>query len=141
MSIQNLALLILALVAGLLGGWLASGPTFKPASIPTVQEFEIVTGEWKWVSGTGDREIEAYRWDPDVLIVPKGTTVAFKIFGVNGSEHTLSIEAFDVQAVVKRGEVTRVRFVADKAGIFPMVCLNHPDLEHRGPMVGYLVVQ
>ena len=141
MSIQNLALLVLALVAGLLGGWLSSGLTFKPAPIPTVQEFEMVTGEWEWVSDTGDREIEAYRWDPGVLVVPKGTTVVLAIFGVNGSEHTLSIEAFDIQAVVKRGEVTRVRFVADKAGIFPMVCLNHPDLEHRGPMVGYLVVQ
>jgi heme/copper-type cytochrome/quinol oxidase subunit 2 len=134
-------LVILAALAALLAigiGRLSVPP--KTSLKPTTVEFEMVTGEWKYESPDGSTVIEAYRWDPATLVVPRGSRVILKIFGVKGALHTLSIPAFGVSAVVKRGELTVVEFVADKAGIFPILCLNHPDIEHEGPMIGYLVV-
>jgi hypothetical protein len=52
------------------------------------------------------------------------------------------IDAFTgVRAAVMRGQTTTVQFTADKMAIFPVLCLDHPDVDHKGPMIGYLVVQ
>jgi len=136
-----LALALLAALAAFLTvsmGRLSPPP--KPSLQPTTVEFEMVTGEWEYESPDGSTAIEVYRWDPSTLVVPRGSRVILKIFGVKGDLHTLSIPAFGVSAVVKRGELTIVEFVADKSGIFPILCLNHLDREHEGPMIGYLVV-
>ena len=142
MSSQTVLLAMLAAIVGGLGR-LTILSTQAPVSRITATnvEFQMVTGEWKYQSPDGQQVIESYRWDPATLIVPRGSRVTLKIYGVNGSLHTLSIEAFQVKAEVKRGEITTVQFVAAQAGIFPIVCLNHPDFEHKGPMIGYLVVQ
>lgn len=142
MNLQTLLLVVLALLAGWLGGVMAipSVTKAKPAQTMTY-EFEMVTGEWKYESPDGSTVIEAYRWDPATLVVPRGSRVILKIYGVKGALHTLAIKEFNVNAVVKRGELTVVEFVADRSGIFPILCLNHPDTEHQGPMIGYLVVQ
>lgn len=143
MNLQTILLIAVAAVAGWLGGWLAiSQATPKaPKAAPTLIEFEMVTGEWEYESPDGTTVIEAYRWDPATLVVPQGSTVRLKIYGVKGSLHTLSIPAFEITAQVRRGELTVVEFVANKTGIFPILCLNHPDTEHQGPMIGYLIVQ
>ncbi len=107
---------------------------------PAAQEFQLVTGEWSWKSADGTQEIEVYRWDPAMLIVKQGARVTLKIYGVKGERHTLAIEAFGVRADILRGRITTVSFVADKAGTFEILCLDHPDREHQGPMVGYLIV-
>lgn len=142
MNLQTLLLVALALLAGWLGGVIAiqSATKAKPPQA-TTYEFEMVTGEWKYESPDGSTVIEAYRWDPATLVVPRGSRVILKIYGVKGALHTLAIKEFNVNAVVKRGELTVVEFVADRSGIFPILCLNHPDTEHQGPMIGYLVVQ
>lgn len=127
------------LVAVLLGLILVS--FLVPRERLPVQEFELVTGEWEWQSDDGTQKIEVYRWDPALLIVRPGTRVTLKIFGVKGAHHTLHIEAFGVHAEILRGQTTMVSFSANKAGIFPILCLDHPDREHKGPMVGYLVVR
>lgn len=138
MNLQTILLIVAALIAGWMGGLLA---LTKTPPKPSTLEFEMVTGEWKYESPDGSTVIEAYRWDPATLVVPRGSRVTLKIFGVKGALHTLSIPAFGVNAVVKRGALTVVEFVADQTGIFPILCLNHPDTEHSGPMTGYLVVQ
>jgi heme/copper-type cytochrome/quinol oxidase subunit 2 len=143
MNLQTVLLLLLALILGLAVSWLAFSLAPRGTSGLPVADvtFEMVTGEWKYTSPDGQTVIESYRWDPATLVVAKGSNVTLQIFGVNGSHHTIHIEALKVHAEVTRGQKTTAQFTADKKGIFPILCLDHPDSEHKGPMIGYLVVQ
>ena len=79
---------------------------------------------------TGKWVVETYRYTPGTVVVNEGDTVTLEIAGINGKEHPFHLEGYDVKGVVKRGEVTRVTFKADKAGIFKLVCdIHRPTME------------
>ena len=68
-------------------------------------------------------------WLPSTLIVHKGDKVKIKLINnvkADPNQHGYSIAAFNVAAVVTRGEPKEIEFVADKAGLFPIVCQLHP---------------
>ncbi|MBI3359998.1 MAG: cupredoxin domain-containing protein [Chloroflexi bacterium] len=69
--------------------------------------------------------VETYRWDPGTIVVNQGDVVTLEIIGINGKEHPFTIEGYNISDVVKRGQVTRVTFAADKAGIFKIKCSAH----------------
>ena len=73
----------------------------------------------------GRWEVETYRWDPGTIVVNQGDVVTLEILGINGKEHPFTIEGYNVSDVVKRGQITRVTFTADKAGIFKITCGVH----------------
>ncbi len=78
-------------------------------------------------------------WVPSTLVVQKGDKVKVKLINnvkADPNQHGWSIPAFNVAAVVTRGEPASVEFVADKSGIFPISCQLHPA--HVG---GQLIVQ
>ncbi|CAM3379826.1 hypothetical protein [Marinicrinis lubricantis] len=102
--------------------------------------FEMVTGEFSSETKDGQK-IEAYRWDPGTIVVNEGDLVTLKMYGVNGSSHPFTIEGYNIQGNVVKGEETVVSFTADKEGIFKIICHTHTDNQSSGPMVGYLVVQ
>lgn len=79
--------------------------------------------------------IQTYRWLPGTVVVNEGDEVTLEILGVNGPQHPSVIEDYGVGFVVRRGEVTRVTFKADKVGIFDIVCEVH-----RPAMIAQLVV-
>ncbi len=83
----------------------------------------------------GRWEVSTYRWSSGTLVVNQGDEVTLEIVGVNGKEHPTVIEGYGVTFNVKRGEVTRTTFTADKAGIFNIVCHAH-----RPSMTAQLVV-
>jgi plastocyanin len=70
-------------------------------------------------------EVSTYRWDPGTIVVNEGDTVTLEIVGINGDEHPFTIEGYWVSDVVHRGKLTRVTFVADKPGIFKVICRKH----------------
>ncbi|MFQ5934472.1 MAG: cupredoxin domain-containing protein [Dehalococcoidia bacterium] len=77
----------------------------------------------KWV-------VETYRFEPGTIIVNQGDTVTLEIVGINGAEHPISVEGYGVSTVLHRGEVQSLTFVADKPGIFKIVCATHqPTME------------
>ena len=79
---------------------------------------------------TGKWVVETYRYTPGTVVVNEGDTVNLEIVGINGKEHPFHIEGYGVTGVVKRGEVTTVSFLADKPGIFKLVCEIHkPTME------------
>ena len=79
---------------------------------------------------TGKWVVETYRYSPGTVVVNEGDTVNLEIVGINGIEHPFHIEGYGVSGVVKRGEVTTVSFLADKPGIFKLVCeLHRPTME------------
>jgi plastocyanin len=73
----------------------------------------------------GNWVVETYRFTPGTIVVNQGDIVTLEIVGINGAEHPFAIEGYDVSGVVKRGEITRVTFTADKPGIFRMICGKH----------------
>lgn len=72
----------------------------------------------KWV-------VETYRWDPSIVVVNQGDEVTLEILGVNGAQHTSHIEGYDIDFTIRRGQLTTVTFVVDKAGTFRIVCDTH----------------
>ena len=83
----------------------------------------------------GKWTVETYRWMPSTVIVYQGDEVTLEILGVNGKLHKGSIEDYVDGFIVERGKITKVNFVADKVGVFRILCSNHfPAME------GYLHV-
>ena len=80
-------------------------------------------------------EASAYVWLPSQLVVNQGDRVTLEIFGVNGKEHASKIEGYGVDFVVKRGQMAKVNFTADKPGTFKILCATHAN-----SMTGELVV-
>jgi plastocyanin len=73
----------------------------------------------------GRWEVSTYRWDPGTIVVNQGDRVTLEIVGINGDEHPFTIEGYWISEVVRRGQITRVTFTADKAGIFKVICRKH----------------
>ncbi len=87
-------------------------------------------------SKAGKWQVSTYIFNPTQVIVNKGEKVTLKILGINGSKHTVSIERYAKKPFsIKRGKLTEVSFVADKAGVFRIVCSEHPP-----SMTGEIIV-
>ncbi|MFD1737244.1 cupredoxin domain-containing protein [Bacillus salitolerans] len=122
---------------------------FRPNVVPVnvepstdeheVYTFHMVTGEFSTTTESG-KEIEAYRWDPGTIVVPMGKEITLTILGVNGKEHPFFIEGTNVKGTVKKGEETVVTMKFSKEGTYRLICTAHPDKEHNGPMIAYIVV-
>jgi plastocyanin len=91
-----------------------------------IEPGEEVEGEWG---------VDAYQFVPGTIIVNQGDTVLLRFFGVNGDEHPTTIDGYDQEFTVRRGELTEVQFVASRQGIFQITCHAHPPT-----MVGHLIV-
>ncbi len=102
------------------GGVTVDKEPFPSAALPTGGGYVL-----KSPDDTGRWEVSTYRWEPGLVVVNQGDIVTLEIVGINGKEHPFSIDGYDVSGVVKRGEVTRVTFTADKAGIFKIACGAH----------------
>jgi len=99
----------------------------------------MVTGEFKSTLADG-KTIESYRWDPGTVHVEKGEKVKLVLYGVNGESHPFLIEGTNIKGEVKKGKETIVPFQPDKEGVYRLICLTHPDKDHGGPMIAYIVV-
>jgi nitrosocyanin len=113
MTVLRRSLLALAVVAGV--SLFARGARAQGKTV----EFTVVNIEYE-----GSK-----LWLPSDLIVHKGDKVKVKLINnvkADPNQHGYAIAAFNVAAVVTRGEPTSVEFVADKAGVFPITCQLHP---------------
>ena len=127
-----------------LTGWYLTQPvTMTTSGQVTGSEnsftIQMVTGEFSASTEDG-KEIEAYRWDPGTIVVPKGKDVTISIYGVNGKEHPFYIEGTDYKGTVQKGKETILKARFDQEGTYRLICLAHPTIEKNGPMIGYIVV-
>ena len=81
--------------------------------------------ELKKPGDDGRWQISAYLWSAPQFHAKTGDEVTLRFIGLNGSEHPTTIEGYDKSLTLKRGDVTDVSFVADKPGIFRIVCSKH----------------
>ncbi|TVX86739.1 transcriptional regulator [Paenibacillus agilis] len=98
----------------------------------------MITSEVKGKSEDG-KELEVYRFDPGTVPANDGELVELRIRGVNGKQHDFFIEGMDIKGTIYKNKETVVTFVA-KEGIYRIICANHADAAHEGPMIGYIVV-
>lgn len=127
----------------LAGIWYLQNSTDAPVTnaVPSenAREIHLVTGEFKGKLPNG-KEIEAYRWDPGTIFVEKDEQVTLIIYGVNGAEHPFHIEGTNIKGTVKKGAETKIPLLFNKEGVYRLVCELHPDKDHSGPMIAYIVV-
>ncbi|MBB6672575.1 cupredoxin domain-containing protein [Cohnella nanjingensis] len=129
----------LVVLGGAYIGWQRTQAATAPISAET-QVYQLVTGEFTSTTENG-KQLEAYVFAPDTLVVKKGQPVELRITGVSGQSHPFSIEGLGVQGTVNKGKTTVVRFTAEQAGTYPIICETHNDPKTGIPMVGYIVVQ
>jgi plastocyanin len=78
---------------------------------------------------TGRWEIAVYVWDPRQITVDEGDEVTLEFVGINGALHPTTISGYGKTFELKRGQVNKVTFVADKPGRFEIVCsAHHPTM-------------
>lgn len=105
-----------------------------------VKEFDLLAVEHTGTHPQTGEKVEIYRWDPGFLVVNKGDRVRLNITGLHGEHHPFEIEGLNVTGHVSKGETTTVEFIANETGTFRLICHNHTDWDHAGPMVGHIVV-
>jgi plastocyanin len=77
----------------------------------------------------GRWEVSAYVFMPSQVIVNEGDEVTLEVVGINGAEHPAVIEGYDVEFTARRGQLTSVTFLADKPGVFRILCdVHHPSM-------------
>ena len=102
------------------GGATVDKEPFPSQSLPTGGGYIL-----KEPNAEGRWEIETYRWDPGTIVVNQGDVVTLEILGINGASHPFTVEGYNLSGEVKRGQLTRLTFTADKAGIFKITCGAH----------------
>lgn len=84
------------------------------------------------VEGVTVTDIRAFNVlnEPEALAVHKGTPVEITIKNESPISEGFSIDAYDIQEVIKPGETKTINFVADKVGAFTIWCQLHPQNIH-----------
>jgi plastocyanin len=74
---------------------------------------------------TGRWEVSVYVFDPRQVFVNEGDEVTLEFVGINGASHPITLAGYNQSFELRRGQVTRVTFTADKPGVFQIVCATH----------------
>ena len=78
---------------------------------------------------TGRWEVSVYMWSPSQIIVNQDDEVTLEFVGINGANHPTTIAGYDKSFVLKRGQVTKISFRADKPGLFSIQCGTHQTVD------------
>lgn len=75
-------------------------------------------------------QVATYMYSPGAMSVIQGDEVTLRIFGVNGDEHVMFVQAPDGSTVVNaitvnRGREATISFTADQAGHYKLTCSSH----------------
>ncbi len=111
------------------GGSNVSKEAFPTAPVPAGGGYELIPPDAK-----GDWSTETYRFDSAVVVAYEGERVTLKIWGVNAAYHDIVMSNFNRNFRVSRGQLSTVRFVTKKAGIYPIICVTHMP-SHRADLV------
>jgi plastocyanin len=87
-------------------------------------------GYYLFMSDEEEWRIGSYMYLPQEITLIQGDRVTMEIFGVRGGQHGTTLVDPDGEQVehvtVKRGELHQIEFTADKAGLYQLICADHP---------------
>jgi len=103
---------------------------------PPVTPKELSKGYGFKAPGEADKqdpqkwEVSSYSFSPSFVVVRRGDTVKLTTFIVNGDEHEVRITDPQGREVVpltkwNRGREYHVQFVAERTGVYQLVCTTH----------------
>lgn len=103
-------------------------PTVDPATLSAGYRY-APPGEYD-ADNPAKWQVSTYMFSPGAMSVVKGDDVTLRLFGVNGDEHLLWVEAPDGSKVVanttlNRGRELSVTFTADQTGHYKLICATH----------------
>jgi plastocyanin len=112
------------------------GTTTDKLAPPTVNPKELSKGYEFKAPGEADKakptrwEVSSYVFTPSFVTVRQGDTVKLTAFIVNGDKHEVWVTAPDGRKVVpntkwNRGREYTAQFVAEKTGVYQLVCSEH----------------
>lgn len=112
------------------------GTTSDKLSPPSANPRDLSRGYEFKGPGAADRssphrwEVSAYMFMPAFVTIRQGDAVIVTAFVVNGDEHDVWVNAPDGTMLVpkatwNRGREYRVRFIAERAGAYQLVCSQH----------------
>ncbi len=108
---------------------------------PTTMTLSMVVATF---TGQG---MAAHRWYPTMLVVREGDTVDLAVANPDKFNHRLEITGYELRTgVLAPGSSERVRFIADRPGVFAYQCVLPHDpakgdcTPDHGQMLGYLIV-
>ncbi|MCJ2531397.1 MAG: hypothetical protein LN413_03650 [Candidatus Thermoplasmatota archaeon] len=145
---KRLSLTVLGLMAVGIAVTLLVMQVIQPIPGARAQEDEVdiwVLGvEFKGTAGAGEPyisegdKVERYVFVPDRIIVQQGQHVHLHFLGINGGGgHTVTIENYLATPFTYfRNQTVVKEFTADEAGVFKIVCSDHPPT-----MVADLIVE
>jgi heme/copper-type cytochrome/quinol oxidase subunit 2 len=142
LSYVALALSVAALAVSIVVYTARRQPAAAPErTAPTTVSLSMVVATF---SGQG---VFAHRWYPTMMVVREGDTVDLAIANPDEFAHQFELPGFNIRTkVLKQGESERVRFVADKVGVFEYRCSlpynpeRHECTPDHDEMRGYLIV-
>jgi len=92
-------------------------------------------------AGIKEINVEAFKYgySPDPIVVKKTETV--RILATSRDvTHGFYVKEYGINAAVKKGEKTEIKFVADKAGTFNILCSIYCGAGHSS-MKGKIIVE
>jgi len=95
----------------------------------------------KYISRIKEFDLEAYQhgYSPERIEVRKGDVV--KIYATSRDvPHGVYIKEYDINTTVRKGEIMKIEFIADKSGEFPILCSVYCGRGHHD-MKAVLVVE
>lgn len=112
------------------------GTTVDKLAPPSINPKDLSRGYDFKPPGEADKanpkrwEVSSYRFDPGFVAVRQGDTVRLVVFIVNGDKHMVWIAAPDGKKAVSdtvwsRGREYVLQFVAEKTGVYHLVCSEH----------------
>ena len=130
--------LIISMTAYAARGKAQSAPTLRS---PTMMTLSMVVATF---TGQG---MAAHRWYPTMLVLREGDTVDLAVANPDRYAHRLEIAGYNLRTGrLAPGSSERVRFIADRSGVFAYQCVLPHDPakgdctpDHQ-EMLGYLIV-
>lgn len=95
----------------------------------------------KYISKVKKIKVEAYQfgYSPEKIVVKKGDIVSI-IATSRDVAHGFFIKEYGINVTVKKGELKKIEFIADKKGEFPILCSIYCGRGHHG-MRAKLIVE
>jgi cytochrome c oxidase subunit 2 len=115
------------------------GKTYYFCCSQCIEEFK--KDPQKYISKIKEIKLEVYQYgfSPDPLVVKKDDIVMMEITSRDVT-HGMYIKEYGINLSVKKGEVKKIEFLADKTGKFDIICSVYCGPGHS-EMKGALIVE
>jgi len=115
------------------------GKTYYFCCPMCIEKFKQNPGEYISKIKEVNLEIYQFGYEPDTIVVKKGDIVKL-LASSRDVTHGVYIKDYGINVPVKKGEIKKIEFIADKVGEFPILCSVYCGRGHHS-MKAKLIVE